>query len=278
MVMEKVKLTTTARHTRFVALRDKIEAGEFVLGTGCSTANPVSVEILGYNGFDFVICDTEVLMVNPETLENMIRAAEASGTVPVVKLKRNDPQFIQDALNAGAPIVKVPHVKSAADLERAMDAAYFKPRGSRGLCPVARANLYAQGRMADLISWTNDNVMVIPIIEDREAIENIDEIMAVEGVSVYDVGPADLANSYGVQPDLGFSNPEIEDALIRVLDAAERHGKKVMTTPLFGPDTSDEMIAKKLFERGISLMFYRSDATLVRDGIERAMQLRELAR
>lgn len=277
MALEKVSLSSTRRHALITALRARIDAGEFILGTGCSTASPVMVEILGYNGFDFVICDTEVLMVNPETLEHMIRAAEVSGTVPVVKLKRNDEQVIQDALNAGAPIVKVPHVSSAADLKRATDAAYFAPRGQRGLCPVARANMYAQGRMADLMEWTNENVLVIPIIEDRAAIENIDEIMAVPGVPIYDVGPADLSASYGVAPDLGFSNPVIDEALSTVIGAARRHGKKIMTTPLLGPDATDETIAK-LFGRGVDLVFYRSDATLVRDGIERAMRLREIGR
>jgi 2-keto-3-deoxy-L-rhamnonate aldolase RhmA len=264
------------RNKRFEEFRRRVEAGEFVLGTGCSTASPVSVEILGYSGFDFVICDTEVLMVNPETLEDMIRAAEATGTIPVVKLKRNDPVMIQDALNAGAPACKVPHVTSADDLKRAIDAAYFAPRGHRGLCPVARANQYAQGRMSDLIEWTNRNVMIIPIIEDKEAVERIDEIMAVEGVSVYDIGPADLSNSYGLSPDLGFSNPQVDAAMVRITDSAKKYGKRVMTTPLFGAASPPELIRERIFDRGVSVLFYRSDASLVKEGIKQAFRLKEL--
>jgi len=245
-----------ARHKRFEEFCRKIDAGEFVLGTGCSTASPVSMEILGYNGFDFVICDTEVLMVNPETLENMIRAAEATGTIPMVKLKANTPQFIQDAMNAGAPAVKVPHVTCADDLKRAMDSVYFAPRGNRGLCPVSRANQYAQGRMTDLIEWTNRHAMVIPIIEDKEAIERIDEIMAVEGVTVYDLGPVDLAHSYGLPPDLGLLNPEVDNALCRVLESARKYGKKVMTTPFFGAGgpgvpSLPQLIRERIVDRGV---------------------------
>jgi 4-hydroxy-2-oxoheptanedioate aldolase len=267
-----------ARYKRFEEMRRKIDAGEFVLGTGCSTASPVSMEILGYSGFDFVICDTEVLMVNPETLENMIRAAEATGTIPMVKLKGNDPHFIQDALNAGAPAIKVPHITSADDLKRAMDSTYFAPRGNRGLCPVSRANQYSQGRMEDLINWTNQHAMVIPIIEDREAIDNIDEIMSVEGVSVYDVGPVDLAHSYGVPPDLGFSNPEVDAALCRVLESAHKYGKKVMTTPFFGAGAVNlpELIRERIIKRGVHLIFYRSDASLMREGIKQAFHLKEI--
>ncbi|HIM69967.1 MAG TPA: hypothetical protein EYM57_15705 [Gammaproteobacteria bacterium] len=272
-----------ARQKRFIDLCERIERGEFILGTGCSTASPVSMEILGYNGFDFVICDTEVLMVNPETLENMIRAAEATGTIPMVKLKSNSPQGIQDALNAGAPAIKVPHVTCANDLRHAMDSTFFAPKGHRGLCPVSRANQYAQGRMSDLIEWTNEYAMVIPIIEDREAIENIDEIMAVEGVQVYDVGPVDLAHSYGLPPDLGFSNPEIDDALVRVLESAKKYGKKVMTTPFFGanlpasgPNSLQELVNERLVKRGVQLIFYRSDASLMREGVRQAFALKDL--
>lgn len=273
------------RQKRFVDFWERMERGEFILGTGCSTASPVSMEILGYNGFDFVICDTEVLMVNPETLENMIRAAEATGTIPMVKLKTNSPLIIQDALNAGAPAIKVPHVTCADDLRRAMDSTFFAPKGHRGLCPVSRANQFAQGRMSDLIEWTNKYAMVIPIIEDVEAIENIDEIMAVEGVHVYDVGPVDLAHSYGLPPDLGFSNPEVDAALVKVIESAKRHGKRVMTTPFFGANlpasgagSLQNLIKERLVERGVQLIFYRSDATLMREGTRQAFQLKEFYR
>jgi 4-hydroxy-2-oxoheptanedioate aldolase len=248
-----------------------------VLGMTCSTMSPVATEIIGYAGFDFVIVDTEVLSINPETVENMVRAAEATGTIPVIKLKDNDPVIIADALNTGAPVCKVPHAQSADDLKRAIDAAYFHPRGNRGLCTVSRANLYAQGKIAELMEWTNREVLTIPIIEDKIAVERIDELMAVEGIEVYDIGPVDLSHSYHLQPDKGFANPEIAAALERILEAAYKHKKHVMTVPVFGGmELTPELVKARLVDRGVKLIFYRTDSVMLRMGTKEAMRLRQM--
>jgi 2-keto-3-deoxy-L-rhamnonate aldolase RhmA len=262
-----------ARHRAF---RERFQAGKVVLGMTCSTMTPVMVEIIGHAGFDFVILDTEVMSINPETVENMVRAAECSGVIPIIKLKDNDPVMISDALNAGVPACKVPHVQSPDDLKRAVDAAFFHPRGQRGLCTVSRANLYAQGKMADLIEWTNREAMVIPIIEDRIAVERIDELMAVEGIDVYDVGPVDLAHSYHLPPDKGFGNPPIADALERILESARKHGKRVMTVPVLGTELTPELCKERLIDRGVNLVFYRTDSVMMRMGTREALRLRQL--
>src|SRR5678815_1810833 len=110
---------------RYRAFREKIAKKQLVLGMTCSTMNPVVVEIIGHAGFDFVIVDTGVLSINPETVENMVRAAEVTGVIPLIKLKDNDPVIISDAMNTGAPVIKVPHAVNADDLKRAIDATYF---------------------------------------------------------------------------------------------------------------------------------------------------------
>jgi 4-hydroxy-2-oxoheptanedioate aldolase len=263
---------------RFRAFRERYQSGKLVLGMTCSTMSPVVAEIIGHAGFDFVIIDTEVLSINPETVENMVRAAECTGAIPVIKLKDNDPILIADALNTGAPVCKVPHAQSADDLKRAIDAAFFHPRGQRGLCTVSRANRYAQGKIADLIEWTNRDALVIPILEDKVAVERIDELMAVEGIEVYDIGPVDLSHSYHVQPDRGFSNPEIAAALERILEAAHKHGKHVMTVPVFGGvELTPQLVKERLVDRGVKLVFYRTDSVLLRMSTREAMRMRELA-
>jgi 4-hydroxy-2-oxoheptanedioate aldolase len=265
-----------ADQQRVRAFRERIAQGKVVLGMTCSTMSPVNAEILGRAGFDFIIVDMEVLSINPETVENMVRAAECTGTLPILKLKDNDPVMIADALNTGAPGCKVPHAQSADDLKRAIDAAFFHPRGQRGLCTVARANGYAQGKLADLIEWTNREAFVIPIIEDRVAVERIDELMAVDGIELYDVGPVDLAHSYRLQPDKGFGNPEVYAALDRILESAHKHGKKVMTVPVFGEDPTPELVKARLVDRGVKLIFYRTDSVMLRIATREAMKLRAL--
>lgn len=262
------------REQRYAAFQQRYRSREVALGMTCSTMSPVMTEIIGHAGFDFVIIDCEVLSINPETVENMVRAAEVAGTVPMIKLKSDDPVVISDALNTGAPVIKVPHVTSADDLKRACDAAYFHPRGRRGLCTVSRANRYGQGKMTELIAWTNDAVQVIPIIEDREAVERIDEIMAVEGIDMFDVGPVDLSHSYGLEPDKGFANPAIDAALDRILEAARKHGKYVMTVPVLGQELTPELTRQRLIERGVNLIFYRTDSVNMKFVARGAMALR----
>lgn len=262
--------------TRFKAFREKIQKKQLVLGMTCSTMTPVMVEIIGYAGFDFVIVDTEVLSINPETVESMVRAAEVTGIIPIIKLKDNDPVIISDAMNTGAPVIKVPHVVNADDLKRATDAAYFHPRGTRGLCTVSRANKYAQGKMTDLIEWTNDQAMIIPIIEDKEAVDNIDEIMSVPGIEMYDIGPVDLSHSYHLPPDKGFGNPEIAAALDKIVAAADKHGKTVMTVPVFGGELTPEIAKARLWDKGIKGVFYRTDSVIMRMGTREGLRLREL--
>src|SRR5437016_8364125 len=97
---------------RFRDFKSRYQSGKVVLGMTCSTMSPVMTEIIGHAGFDFVIVDTEVLSINPETIESMVRAAEAANTIPVIKLKSDDPLIISDALNTGAPIIKIPHATS----------------------------------------------------------------------------------------------------------------------------------------------------------------------
>jgi 4-hydroxy-2-oxoheptanedioate aldolase len=263
------------RESVFEDFRRRYKAGELILGMTCSTMSPVLTEIIGYNGFDFVIVDTEMLSINPETVESMVRAAEAVGTIPIIKLKKNDPQLISDALNTGAPMFKIPHATSADYLKRAIDATYFHPKGHRGLCSVSRANRYGQGKMADLLAWTNDNVQIIPIIEDKEAVERVDELMAVEGIEVYDIGPVDLAHSYGLQPDKGFSNPELLKALERIVEAANKHGKHIMTVPVLGQELTPEATKSYLIDRGVKMIFYRTDSVNLRRVSQGALRLFE---
>jgi 4-hydroxy-2-oxoheptanedioate aldolase len=129
--------------------------------------------------------------------------------------------------------------------------------------------------MSELIQWTNTNVQVIPIIEDRVAVERIDELMSVDGIEIYDIGPVDLAHSYGVAPDKGFANPEIAAALDRIVEAAAKHGKHVMTVPVLGQELTPELTRTHLIDRGVRIIFYRTDSVNLGVSARTAMRLFE---
>ncbi|MBW7460696.1 siderophore biosynthesis protein SbnG, partial [Paenibacillus sepulcri] len=112
-------------------LKAKLRAGERAFGLFASIPAPVAVEMIGYAGFDFVIIDMEHVMVNPETLENMIRAAESAGITALVRVPEVHPKLILQVLDSGAQGIVVPHMESAEQAERLVRAAKYCPEGSR---------------------------------------------------------------------------------------------------------------------------------------------------
>ena len=126
--------------------------------------------------------------------------------------------------------------------------------------------------MTDLIEWTNKDAMVIPIIEDKEAVDRIDELMAVPGIDVYDIGPVDLSHSYHLPPDKGFGNPEIAAALEKIVESANKHGKHVMTVPVFGTELTPELAKARLVDKGVRSIFYRTDSVIMRMGTRDALR------
>ena len=176
------------------------------------------VEIAGHAGFDVVVLDTEHGPGETSTLEEHLRAADAVGLPALVRVRALGE--ILAALDAGATGVVVPHVLDAAGAEAAVAAAHYPPRGRRGLALSTRAGRYGAVPLPEHLRRAAAETCVIVQIEDREAVEAADAILAVEGVSAVLIGAADLAMSLGHAPEA-----EIET----VIAAAARAGVPVMT-------------------------------------------------
>jgi 4-hydroxy-2-oxoheptanedioate aldolase len=239
--------------------------------------SPQLVELYGLVGLDFVILGTEVEAMDSGRLEDLMRAAAAARTTAIVKLRRPDPALVSEALTFGSPMVMVPHITSARQLEEMTRASRFPPHGTRGECPVARYNGYGSLLLADTYRAANEARTVIPIIEDREALVNLDEIMAVDDFDIVEIGPFDLSRSLG-GPGLGFDSPKVQEAIDRVADAALAHGKRVCM-PLWEPpeaDTSRKLVEwqlEHLVARGVSLL-YVADTTMLADLLASLMPMR----
>ena len=200
-----------------------MRAGDTVLGAFVFLPSPSVVEILAEAGFDFVIIDQEHSPRNPETVENMIRAAEARGIAALVRVHRNDPVAILHALEAGAGGVVVPFIRDAADVRSAVAALHYPPRGVRGLCTQTRAAHYGAMR-TDFVKHATaraEERVVIGLIEDPRGIANIGEIVAVEqGLDAMLIGRGDLAATMG---KLGRTDdPQVRDAVLAAIRTTVR--------------------------------------------------------
>jgi 2-keto-3-deoxy-L-rhamnonate aldolase RhmA len=181
-------------------LLDRARQKKALVGIQCFTGSPALVEIMGYSGFDWVSIDMEHTSISFGEVEHLTRAAQCSGTVPLVRVMDNDPRLIMKSLDAGAAGVIIPHVQHATEVQSALAAARYYPEGERGKCGLVRGSRYG----ADGVAWkdywrkANQDVIIMPLIEDKVGIGNLDEILAVEGVDVFWLGSGDLAQSYGV--------------------------------------------------------------------------------
>ncbi len=179
-----------------------LEKGETPLGMQMYTHDADLVEIVGYAGFDFVMLDMEHNRTNPETMVNLIRAAELSGATPLVRVGANDAFLIRSAVESGAQGIIVPHVKTAEEARAAMVASHYPPEGRCGICPAIRASGYSQENWEEYMAASNRQIMLIPLLEDVEAIDNAEEIIAVlkPGRDAVGVGGADIANVMITEP------------------------------------------------------------------------------
>jgi len=193
-------------------MKKKLQAGEPVFGVSVMFPSPQVVEMVGKLGFDWVLIDCEHGSTSPESAELMAMAAEATGITPIARPQMNSSEAILSVMDRGAMGVQVPHVNTAEDAKRAVRAVKFHPLGDRGLAAGTRPANYGFGpSMSEYVIEANRETLVCVQLEEEQAIKNIDEILEVEGVDVFFVGPSDLSQSMGYPGRSGV--PEVKAAM-----------------------------------------------------------------
>jgi 2-keto-3-deoxy-L-rhamnonate aldolase RhmA len=186
-----------------------------LLGMFIGLPAPALVEMCGHAGFDFVIIDNEHGPASIETTEHMLRAAKSAGVIPVVRTVEAD---ILRVLDIGASGIQVPQVDSAEQTRRIVAAAKYPPAGTRGAAFSTRAAGYGFFGGAAHAETSNTGIAVVVMAETREAIENIDAIVAVPGVDAVFFGPNDLSFSMGHPAQM--KHPEVVEAIEHGVDRA----------------------------------------------------------
>jgi 4-hydroxy-2-oxoheptanedioate aldolase len=209
-------------------LKQKLAAGQPTTVIAPFASSAGLVELLGHFGFDGVFLDCEHGPGGWEDIEHMVRAAEVAGYSSVVRVDRNDAATITRALDRGAGGVQIPHVNTAAEAAAAVQHAKYAPLGHRGWSGW-RA-VFGEDP-AEYPRRANAETLVVVMLEEAEALDNLDEILRVDHIDVFFVAPGDLAQSMGFpgQTDHPRVNAAIEDALRRVRAAGRTSG--TLTTP-----------------------------------------------
>jgi 4-hydroxy-2-oxoheptanedioate aldolase len=204
-------------------MKRKLQAGETVVGVFQPIPASAVTEVFGLVGFDFVILDAEHGPAAVETCEAMIRAADAVDLPTVIRIAENTQQNILRYLDAGALGVQIPMVNNAAQARAVLDSVKYPPVGRRGLAAV-RANGHGlRGPLGDYTRQANAETLVSVQIETRDAIDNLDEILAVEGIDVFFIGPNDLSTSLGYPGEP--NNPMVQGIIGDLIERIHAAGK-----------------------------------------------------
>ena len=179
------------------SLKRAIRNRQPLFGLFCSTPAPVVVEMIAEAGFDFALIDTEHTLLNPETLEHMVRAANVASLPVLVRPGGSSPGPVGRILDAGASGILIPRVRHAAEAMAGVKAALYGPEGERGLS-AGRAARFGAIPLREHVEEANDETVVGIMIEDQQGLANLEEILQVPGLDFVMEGAADLSQSLGV--------------------------------------------------------------------------------
>ncbi|MEM6944882.1 MAG: aldolase/citrate lyase family protein [Pseudomonadota bacterium] len=238
---------------------------QVTLGTWTQIAAPELIDMLGLNGFDFTIFDTQHGPFGIETAERLSRATDANDIAAAIRLPTSDPVQIMKALDAGIRHVVIPNLETAEQAAEIVAATRFGPEGLRGACPCCRSGGHYIRDWSRYVADEERRVGAIALVETAEGARNIEAIAATEGLAALMVGPFDLSVSMGHHGN--WRHPSVADSVARMVDAAIANELPVMM-PVFAP-TPDE--CRELLDRwtahGVRCFVLGSDKILIADAL-----------
>ena len=233
--------------------KQKLHSGEVGYGLTLTIGNPQIAELVANLGFDWIWIETEHTTMGLETVLAQLQAISGTGTKAVVRVDCNDQTTIKRILDIGPDGILIPSVNTREDAEKAIKFIKYPPLGERGI-GLARAQGYGL-KLGSYIKSANDEVATIFMIEHVLAVQNIEEILQVDGVDGIIIGALDLAGSMNLQNDL--ANPLIEVEVQKVLAACKKAGIAC------GAFVGDPNQAKARIQEGFRLLTLGADVLLL---------------
>jgi len=198
------------------SLKSKLLNKELTIGSWITLGHPAIAEIMAKAGFDWLTVDMEHSAITLHQAHHLIQVIELAGCAPLVRVGVNDANLIKRVMDAGAHGVIVPMVNTREEAERAVSAVKYPPFGNRGV-GLARAQGYGAS-FETYKEWVEKESVVIVQVEHIDAVNNLEDILSVNGVDAFIIGPYDLSGSLGVPGD--FEHPDVVKALKRVQQVA----------------------------------------------------------
>jgi len=234
-----------------------LKDGKVVIGITIATPSIDVAATLAESGFDFLWIETEHSPTDLESVHALIMATRGTRAMPFTRVPVNELWQAKRMLDSGSIGVVFPFTSTRALAEQAVKACRYPPQGLRGYGPALALLRWGMSG-PDYAKWADENVMVIVIVEQKQAIDNIDEIASVPGIDVLFIGLNDLSYSLGVGGRL--NDPLVVESVDKVLSAGKKYGVPVGTV---SPNTDD---INRRIAQGFRFFQASSDLALLNTG------------
>jgi 4-hydroxy-2-oxoheptanedioate aldolase len=242
-------------------LRSIWAAGGAAVNGWLAIANSFSAETMAHQGWDTLTIDLQHGVVDYTAMVTMLQAISTTATVPVVRVPWLEPGILMKTLDAGAAAVICPMVNTREDAQKLVSYTHYAPRGTRSFGPI-RALLYGG---ADYFQHANDAIVTFAMIETAQALDNLDEILSVEGLDAVYIGPSDLSISLGCTPAFDELDAPAAQAVDHILARARAHGV------VAGIHNGTPEAARARIAKGFQFVTIGSDARLLAAGSQQIL-------
>jgi len=242
-------------------LREIWKSGGAAVNGWLAIANSFSAETMAHQGWDTLTIDLQHGVIDYPSMVGMLQAISTTSTVPLVRVPWLEPGILMKTLDAGAYGVICPMVNTREDAQKLVAWTSYAPRGTRSFGPV-RATLYGG---ADYPQHANDTIVRFAMIETKQALDNLEDILSVEGLDAVYIGPSDLSLSLGCKPSFDDVDPPVAQAIDHILARATAHGL------MAGVHNGVPEVARARIAKGFRFVTVSSDARLLAAGSQQVL-------
>jgi 2-keto-3-deoxy-L-rhamnonate aldolase RhmA len=241
-------------------VRQILDSGGVPVGLFLVLQEPYLVEMMGYIGFDYVMVDHEHTTSDEDVISRMALAANAAGLPLFIRIGEVNSSYMQRMVDAGVAGFLCAQVRNREDIQRAVEAIKYPPAGHRGVLPWSRASLFGLGQTLDEhIRTSNQETMLFAIIENQQAVENIEQIVSVDGLDGVMFGPCDMSLDMGIYDR--WDSPEVIAAMGQAIEVTHRHGRHLIGLVLSGENLEQQIVTWR--EKGAGIILYAYDIYLI---------------
>jgi 4-hydroxy-2-oxoheptanedioate aldolase len=237
-------------------LKEKLNKGEAVLGTWNTLSSSLVTEVLAQSGLDFQIIDLEHGPFAMDKVHLHVSACENSQCTPLVRIPSNSDWMALQALDQGAHGVVAPHIDSVDDAKALVNAVKYHPQGSRGFTPFSKAGGFTNTNVDEYVGRAINEILNIVIVESKEGLNNLEEILKVDAIDIIYFGAYDLSQALGHPGNT--KHPDVVQAIQQGVDMVNSAGKYAGG---FVPQNKDEI--QELLDIGMKFITYEVDSAII---------------